>query len=394
MWLATCISRGEERMYRVQLGEEVLRVQNLRVWFPVKRGLLDILKGKPQLYVHAVDGVSFSLRKREIFCLVGESGCGKTTTGKALLRLVPVYSGKAFFKPKLENVIERLKAMGVELDENGFVEIFGLKEKQFRPLRREIQMIYQDPYGSLNPRFRIKDILEEVLIVHKIGESKEERLELIARALEQVKLTPWDEFINRFPHQLSGGQRQRVAIARAIIANPSLIIADEPVSMLDVSIRAEILEVLLKLRETMNASFIFITHDLAVARYICDRIAVMYLGKIVELGDAREVIADPLHPYTEALIAAIPDPDPANRLKFRELKIKGEVPNAVFVPPGCRFHPRCVYYEMARESDPELQKLCPSVEPPLVEVKNGRYVACYKYNYVRDVVKSKLYSKK
>lgn len=374
--------------YRVELGEEILRVKDLKVWFPIKRGLIDILKGKSQLYVHAVDGVSFNLRRREIFCLVGESGCGKTTTGKALLKLVPIHSGTILFKPTLKETIEKLERLGVELDSNGFVNTVPLKEKQFKPLRREIQMIYQDPYGSLNPRFRIKDVLEEVLLVHKIGESKEERMELIAKALEMVKLTPWDEFVYRFPHQLSGGQRQRVAIARAIIANPSLIIADEPVSMLDVSIRAEILEVLLNLRTQLNSSYVFITHDLAVARYICDRIAVMYLGKIVELGDAREVIADPLHPYTEALIAAIPDPDPANRLKMRDLKIKGEVPNAVFIPPGCRFHPRCVYYDMAKDVDPELKELCPVKEPPLVEVRKGRFVSCYKYAAVRNAVKT------
>ncbi|MCE4624833.1 MAG: ABC transporter ATP-binding protein [Desulfurococcales archaeon] len=374
-------------MYRVELGEEILKVKDLRVWFPLKRGIIGTILRKPPLYVHAVDGVSFNIRKREIFCLVGESGCGKTTTGKALLRLVPIYSGEAWFKPRKET-LAKLEAMGVTPNENGMVEILHLPEKKFKPLRRDIQMIYQDPYGSLNPRFRIKDILEEVLIVHKIGESKEERLDLIERVLEMVKLTPPSEFINRFPHQLSGGQRQRVAIARAIIANPALIIADEPVSMLDVSIRAEILEVLLNLRTLLDASYIFITHDLAVARYICDRIAVMYLGKIVEVGDAREVIADPLHPYTEALIAAIPDPDPENRKKFRDLKIKGEVPNAVFIPPGCRFHPRCVYYDEMKEVDKELGDLCPSTEPPLVEVKPGRYVACYKYPLVRSLVKT------
>ena len=369
-------------MYRVELGEEILRVKDLRVWFPLKRGIVGTILRKPPLYVHAVDGVSFNIRKREIFCLVGESGCGKTTTGKALLRLVPIHSGEAWFKPRKET-LAKLEAMGVTPNENGMVEILNLPEKKFKPLRRDIQMIYQDPYGSLNPRFRIKDILEEVLIVHKIGESKEERLDLIERVLEMVKLTPPSEFINRFPHQLSGGQRQRVAIARAIIANPALIIADEPVSMLDVSIRAEILEVLLNLRTLLDASYIFITHDLAVARYICDRIAVMYLGKIVEVGDAREVIADPLHPYTEALIAAIPDPDPENRKKFRDLKIKGEVPNAVFIPPGCRFHPRCVYYDEMKDIEKELGDLCPSTEPPLVEVKPGRYVACSKYPLVR-----------
>ena len=244
-------------------------------------------------------------------------------------------------------------------------------------------MIYQDPYGSLNPRFRIKDILEEPLLVHGIGESKEERMEIIMRTLERVKLTPASDFIDRYPHQLSGGQRQRVAIARAIISNPRLVVADEPVSMLDVSIRAEILEVLLGLRKELGMSYIFITHDLAVARYICDRIAVMYLGKIVEMGDAREVIADPLHPYTKALIAAIPDPDPKNRIGFRHLPIKGEVPNAINIPPGCRFHPRCIPYEEAVKTGSQLKDLCPNKEPPLTDVGNGRKVACWLHEAVR-----------
>jgi len=375
-------------IYRVELGEEFLRVNDLRVWFPIRRGLLDIITGKPNLFVRAVDGVSFNLRRRETFCLVGESGCGKTTTGKALLRLVPITGGSALFKPS-KIVAEKLQERGVELDEDGWVDILKLPEKKFKPLRRDIQMIYQDPYGSLNPRFRIKDILEEVLLVHGIGETKEERLEIISRALEMVKLTPVSEFIDRYPHQLSGGQRQRVAIARAIISNPSLVVADEPVSMLDVSIRAEILEVMIELKKKLGISYIFITHDLAVARYICDRIAVMYLGKIVELGDAREVIADPLHPYTKALIAAIPEPDPRNRLKFRELMIKGEVPSAVKIPPGCRFHPRCLVYEQAMEDEQSpLAKLCPTKEPPLTEVRKGRYVSCFAYEAVRKAVEA------
>jgi len=369
--------------YRVELGEKILEVRDLRVWFPVRRGIIDIITGKPKLYVHAVDGVSFDVRERETFCLVGESGCGKTTTGKALLRLVPVTGGHARFKPS-KSVAEKLEDAGVQLD-GGWVDLFALPEKKFKPLRKDIQMIYQDPYGSLNPRFRIKDILEEVLLVHGIGSTKEERLEIVSRALEMVKLTPASEFLYRYPHQLSGGQRQRVAIARAIISTPRLVIADEPVSMLDVSIRAEILEVMIDLKKKLGVSYIFITHDLAVARYICDRIAVMYLGKIVELGDAREVIENPMHPYTKALIAAIPDPDPANRLKFRHLPIKGEVPNAINVPPGCRFHPRCLVYEGA-EKDSPLKRLCPTKEPPLVEVAKGRYVSCYLYDAVRKAV--------
>ena len=377
--------------YRVELGEELLRVQDLRVWFPIRRSIIDIITGKAKRYVRAVDGVSFNIRERETFCLVGESGCGKTTTGKALLRLVPITGGKAFFKPS-EKVLRELEELGVEA-KDGWVELFSLPEKKFKPLRRDIQMIYQDPYGSLNPRFRIKDILEEVLITHGIGDSKEERLELVSKALEMVKLTPASEFIYRYPHQLSGGQRQRVAIARAIISNPRLVVADEPVSMLDVSIRAEILEVLIDLKKKLGVTYIFITHDLAIARYICDRIAVMYLGKIVELGDAREVIEDPLHPYTKALIAAIPDPNPLNRLTFRNVPIKGEVPSAARIPRGCRFHPRCLVYEKAKQEEGNpLRDLCPKHEPPLVEVKKNRYVSCYVYEAVRRALEQKLSS--
>ncbi len=365
-----------------ELGEVILDLKDLRVWFPIRRGLIETITGRPRLYVRAVDGVSFEIRRRETFCLVGESGCGKTTTGKALLRLVPITGGSARFRPSKE-VAEELERRGVEFDEDGMVDIFKLTDKQFHPLRRDIQMVYQDPYGSLNPRFRVRDILEEPLIVHKIGETRSERLEYIARALEMVKLTPVSEFVDRYPHQLSGGQRQRVAIARAIIMNPVLVVADEPVSMLDVSIRAEILELFNILKERIGLSFIYITHDLSTARYVCNRIAVMYLGRIVELGPADDVIQDPQHPYTEALVAAIPEPDPRNRARMRDIKIKGEVPSPVNIPPGCRFHPRCVLYEAALKRGEPWAKLCTQAEPPLVEVKKGHYAACYKHEAAR-----------
>ncbi len=372
-------------VYQIELGEKILDVQDLHVWFPVRRGFIETILGKAKLFVRAVDGISFDLREREIFCLVGESGCGKTTTGKSLLRLVPITKGKALFKPRKETLKE-LEKRGVNPSDGGWVELFNLPEKKYKPIRRDIQMIYQDPYGSLNPRFRVKDILEEPLLVHDIGGSKEERMELIMKTLERVKLTPASDFVDRYPHQLSGGQRQRVAVARAIISNPRLVVADEPVSMLDVSIRAEILEVLLNLRKELGMSYIFITHDLAIARYICDRIAVMYLGKIVEMGEARELIAEPLHPYTKALIAAIPDPDPKNRIGYRYLPIKGEVPNAINIPPGCRFHPRCIPYEEDVKAGGELKDLCPKREPPLVDVGNGRKVACWLHEAVRKTI--------
>ncbi|GBF08572.1 oligopeptide ABC transporter, ATP binding protein [Aeropyrum pernix] len=359
------------------LGGEVLRVEDLRVWFPLRRSITELITMKPQRFVKAVDGVSFSIARGEVFCLVGESGCGKTTTGKAILRLVKATGGRVFFKPKKE-VLEELERRGVKSLGDGFIDLLAVPRRKFKPLRRELQIVYQDPYGSLNPRFTIKRILEDPLLIHGIGNARE-REEMVARMLEAVKLTPASDFMDRYPHQLSGGQRQRVAIARAFILNPSLVVADEPVSMLDVSIRAEILELLLGFREKLGTSLLFITHDLAVARYICDRIAVMYLGKIVETGDARRIIERPIHPYTKALVAAIPEPDPSNRKKLREVPIKGEVPSAAAIPPGCRFHPRCVEYEQYMD---RLREMCPVKEPPLkrpTEGEEDRRVSCWRY---------------
>ncbi|MET1101837.1 MAG: ABC transporter ATP-binding protein [Pyrodictiaceae archaeon] len=362
----------------------ILVARDLRVWFPLRRSLREFL-ARIRRYVRAVDGINFHIKRGEVFCLVGESGSGKTTTGRALLGLAPISSGHVYYRPKKE-VLEELREMGV-VERDGVIDLYTLGPREFRVLRRDIQMIYQDPFGSLNPRYRVKDILEEPLIIHKLVEDKEQRMDLIARMLELVKLVPPEDFMERFPHQLSGGQRQRVAVARALILNPSFVIADEPVSMLDVSIRAEILELMLDLKKKFNLTYLFITHDLAVARYICDRIGVLYLGKLVEVGEAREIIADPLHPYTRALVAAILEPNPENRKKLREVPIKGEIPSAVNIPPGCRFHPRCVVFEQRRE---EFKELCPRVEPPLVEVKPGRYVACFLYDEVRRLVEHKM----
>ncbi len=370
------MARVVEAPEALMASDEILRVEDLRVWFPLRRSITEILTGKPRRFVRAVDSVSFGVKKKEVFCLVGESGCGKTTTGKAVIRLVPIASGHIYFRPKRE-VLEDMWASGAEILDGGIVDVPALPEPAIKPLRRSVQMIYQDPYGSLNPRYTIAQTLEEPLIIHGLGFTREERLDLVARILEAVRLVPPEDFMNRYPHQLSGGQRQRVAIARAMILNPELVVADEPVSMLDVSIRAEILELLLELRERLGISYIFITHDLAVARYICDRMAVMYLGKIVEMGDAREIIANPLHPYTKALIAAIPEPDPENRKRFRDVRIKGEVPSAVNIPPGCRFHPRCVAFDEHRD---DLRGYCDRREPPLVEAEKGRYVSCWLYS--------------
>ncbi len=316
--------------------------------------------------------MSFEVRESEFFCIAGESGCGKTTTGKAILRLVPVTSGRILFRPREETLSLLKRRLGAKTPvTDGMVDLLAVPEKYFKPLRRDMQLIHQDPFGSLNPRYRVKHIVEEPLLVHGVKDPGLRR-KLVVDALEAVKLTPPDDFMNRYPHQLSGGQRQRVAIARAIVLKPKLIVADEPVSMLDVSIRAEILELLKSLQRELGTAFIFITHDLATARYVCDRLAIMYLGRIIEEGPADEVIMKPLHPYTRALRAAIPEPDPSNRRRYREVPIKGEVPSPLSIPKGCRFAPRCV----ALDNHPELRGSCLEKEPPLIEI-DGRRVACW-----------------
>jgi peptide/nickel transport system ATP-binding protein len=357
-------------------SETILYVENLKVYFPLRRSIMDVLRGRPRLNVKAVDGVSFDVRKGEVLALAGESGCGKTTTGKSILRLTPITSGVIGYLPS-KKLIEELNSIpGVnKLTQDGHVDLNSIPEKFFKPFRAEIQMIWQDPFGSLNPRRTIYEILEEPLDIHNVGSTREERYDLIAKMLEAVKLTPPEDFMYRYPHMLSGGQRQRIVIARALILNPTLVVADEPVSMLDVSIRAEILQLMMDLKKKLGLTYVFITHDLALARYIANRIAIMYLGKIVELGDARRVIETPFHPYTKALVEAIPEPDPERRHVIKELPIKGEVPSPVNVPSGCRFHPRCVVLDQR----PELAELCTKKEPPLVEVERGRYVACWLY---------------
>jgi len=355
---------------------EVLRVTNLRVYFPLRRSLVEFIKRAPPRYIRAVDGISFAIREAEFFCIVGESGCGKSTTGKAILRLVPVTSGEILFRPR-ESTLDAMRAvLGNSLRKymkDGFVDVTRLPAKAMRVMRRDMQYVHQDPYGSLNPRYRIRQIVEEPLIIHGVRDPSE-RLRRVKEALERAALRPPEEFLNRYPHQLSGGQRQRVAIARAIVLNPKFIVADEPVSMLDVSVRAEVLEVMKNLQKDMGIAFMFITHDLATARYVCDRIAVLYLGKLVELGPAEEILHNPLHPYTKALIAAVPEPDPENRLKERRVPIKGEVPSPINVPRGCRFRPRCVVYDAL---DDDVRRRCESEEPRLVEVRSGHSVACW-----------------
>jgi peptide/nickel transport system ATP-binding protein len=324
----------------------LVKVEELRKWFPVRRGIADALRRRPSLFLKAVDGVSFNVKEREVFCLAGESGCGKTTTGRLLLRLEEPTGGAVFFEGK---------------------NIFSLEDEELKEFRRKAQIVFQDPYESLNPAMKIVDIVTEPLAIHGLLDGKDDRIEQAAKALEEVALTPPENFLFRYPHELSGGQRQRVAIARAIVLKPKFIVADEPVSMLDVSIRAGILKLLLDIREKYGIAYLFITHDLALAKHIGDRIAIMYLGKIVEMGEAERVIDNPMHPYTRALVAAIPSPDP--REKIGAIPIVGEISSPINPPSGCRFHPRCPY----------AMDVCRKEEPKLVEVEKNHYAACHLY---------------
>jgi len=320
--------------------ETLVEAKNLKKLFPVSKGLFKAVKN----YVHAVDDVNFYIKKGETLGLVGESGCGKTTTGKLLVRLERPTSGNIYL--------------------NG-TDIAGIEGEQLKKFRRNVQMIFQDPYESLNPRLTIYDTIAEPLVVQGIG-NVVERQERVAEMLQLVGLTPPKSFLFRFPHELSGGQRQRVAIARAMVLNPTFIVADEPTSMLDVSIRSGVMKLMLELREKFEMSYLYITHDLAVARYMCDRIAIMYLGKIVELGETEEVIQNPLHPYAKALLSAVPIPDPT--YERQPIEIKGLVGKPIDPPPRCRFYDRCpIAVEHCKEAD----------HPPLEDKGGSHYVACY-----------------
>ncbi|MCE5256565.1 MAG: ABC transporter ATP-binding protein [Spirochaetaceae bacterium] len=336
------------------MADVIVHIEGLKKYFEPHQSLIQSIgKSGPKKVIKAVDSISFDIVRGEIFGLIGESGSGKTTTGKLVMKLLD----------PTEGVIEFNNEDVTKLDKAGVIEY-----------RRKVQMIFQDPYASMNPRFKIRDVLEEPLIIHKIGSSFDERQKLIIKALEEVKMMPAEEFMGRYPHMLSGGQRQRVATARTLILNPSLLVADEPVSMIDLSTRAEILAMMKDVQEDLGLSYLYITHDLSTARYFTDRIAVMYLGRIVEMGLADDIIDNPLHPYTQALIQAVPEPNAGNVGVVKELPIFGEIPSPANIPSGCRFHTRCPYAKPECENE---------AEPELMPAGNGHFHACRRWDQIK-----------
>ncbi len=324
----------------------LIQVRNLKKYFPITRGLIF------QRHigdVRAVDDVSFDIYRGETLGLVGETGCGKTTVGRTLLRLYEPTAGQIIFD-------------GVDLTR--------ARGRQLRQMRRRMQVIFQDPYASLNPRMTVGAIIGEPLEVHGVATGKEKR-ERVQELLELVGLNPY--FVNRYPHEFSGGQRQRIGIARALALNPDLIVCDEPISSLDVSIQAQVVNLLEELQERMGLTYLFIAHDLSMVRHISDRMAVMYLGKIVELADRDEIYLNPLHPYTQALMSAVPVPDPEVEERRRRIILKGEIPSPANPPKGCNFSTRC----------PKAEERCREEEPPYKEVKPGHWVACFLYQTER-----------
>jgi oligopeptide/dipeptide ABC transporter ATP-binding protein len=340
-------------------NQSILQVHELCKYFPVSRHIGDVLARKPPRYVRAVDGVDFTVQRGEILALVGESGSGKTTVGMNVLGLQRPTRGRILFDG--HDVADWSQGHGPSVEVGGG-ELVGLSRRQrVMTLRERTQMIFQDPYEALNPRQTIFGIVAEPLEIHRLTRSREEKEERVREALETCGLVPADHFWGRFPAELSGGQRQRVVIAGALVLEPRLLVADEPVSMLDVSIRAEILNLLHALRRERGITILYTTHDLATAGFFTDRMAVMYLGRIVELGPTAEVLSEPRHPYTRALISVVPVPNPRRRRK--RMILEGEIPNPIDIPPGCRFHPRCpAAVPECQETDPHLRQVTPDHE--------------------------------
>jgi oligopeptide/dipeptide ABC transporter ATP-binding protein len=329
-----------ERRGSTGMSEILLEARGIKKYFPVKKGFL-----KKQIsYVKAVDGLSFEVYKGETLGIVGESGCGKSTTGRLLIRLLDATEGQVIYQG--HNILDYSNA-------------------KMRELRKDLQIVFQDPYSSLNPRMTVGDILEEPLVNFNVH-SKQERKEKVANLLKVVGLG--DHAIHRYPHEFSGGQRQRIGIARALTLNPKLIIADEPVSALDVSIQSQILNLLKDLQKEFDLTYIFISHDLSVVNHFCDRVLVMYLGKAVEISPKRQLFNDPLHPYSKALLSAVPVPNPM--LKKERIVLSGDVPSPSNPPAGCAFHPRC----------PACMEVCKQIRPELQRFEDGRMVACHLYN--------------
>jgi len=324
-------------------SEYLVEVKDMKKWFPVQKNFIDQVFARELEYVHAVDGVSFKIRKGEVLGLAGESGSGKTTIGRVTIGLEPKTSGDVYFD-------------GIDLS--------TLSREELRKLRRRMQVIFQDPLASLNPRMSLGESIMQGLKIH-YPETALQHRDIAIETMEKVGLSPARFYFNKYPHQISGGQRQRVVIARALITKPDLVLADEPIAMADVSVRALLLDLMVQLKEEYNLTYLFITHDLATAKYICDNIAVLYLGKIAEIGNLRDVYSAPLHPYTQALMAAVPVPNPHDR---RTTPMpEGEIPNPIHPPSGCRFHPRCPF------AKPD----CSKVEPELREIMPNHFVACH-----------------